>query len=75
MTRDGEEIILSRTAYRMLEFLMRRAGRAIFRNAILNSIWDHSRKYLDVYIRMLRIKLDQDHEEKLIQTVREATAT
>ena len=45
MTRDGEEIILSRTAYRLLEFLMRRAGRAISRNAIMNSIWEHSRKY------------------------------
>src|ERR1700674_4231459 len=40
VTRHGEEISLSRTEFRLLEFLMRRAGRVIARNTIVDSVWD-----------------------------------
>jgi DNA-binding response OmpR family regulator len=74
VTRAGEEVNLGPTEYRLLEFLMRRAGRAISRDGIVNSIWESTdaieENTLDVYIRMLRIKIDRDHEVKLIQTVR-----
>jgi DNA-binding response OmpR family regulator len=74
VTRAGEEIILSRKEYQLLEFLMRRAGQAVSRNAILNSIWesrdDIEENKLDVYISMLRNKIDRDQKVKLIQTIK-----
>jgi DNA-binding response OmpR family regulator len=75
VTRGGEEISLSPTEFRLLGFLMRRAGRAIPRKLILNSIWDSDddiqENTLDVYISHLRIKVDRDRKVKLIQTVRD----
>jgi DNA-binding response OmpR family regulator len=74
-TRSGEEISLSPTEFRLLEFLMRRAGRPITRKSILNSIWgsddDIQENTLDVFISHLRNKVDRDRQVKLIQTVRE----
>jgi DNA-binding response OmpR family regulator len=74
VTRAGEEISLSRTEFRLLEFLMRRAGRAIPRNTIVNSVWDSNddieENTLDVFISLLRSKVDRDHRVKLILTVR-----
>jgi two-component system OmpR family response regulator len=74
VTRDGDEISLSRTEFRLLEFLMRRAGRVIPRNTIVHSVWDSSddveENTLDAFISLLRSKVDRDHKVKLIQTVR-----
>ena len=73
VTRAGEEISLSRTEFRLLEFLMRRAGRAVSTDAIVSSIWDSSDDFegntLHVFISHLRIKVDRDYKVKLIQTV------
>jgi DNA-binding response OmpR family regulator len=72
--RDGEEISLSRTEFRLLEFLMRRAGRVVPRNTIVHSVWDASddveENTLDAFISLLRNKVDRDHRVKLIHTVR-----
>jgi DNA-binding response OmpR family regulator len=74
VTRDGEEISLSKTEFRLLEFLMRRAGRVVPRNTIVHSVWDESddveENTLDAFISLLRNKVDRDHKVKLIQTVR-----
>jgi DNA-binding response OmpR family regulator len=72
--RGNEEIPLSRTEFRLLEFLMRRAGRVVPRNTIVHSVWDSNddieENTLDVFISMLRNKIDRDHKVKLIHTVR-----
>jgi DNA-binding response OmpR family regulator len=72
--RDGEEIRLSPTEFRLLEFLMRRAGRVVSRNTIVQAIWnfddDVEENTLDAFISLLRSKVDRDQSEKLIQTVR-----
>ena len=74
VTRDGEEIFLSPTEFRLLEFLMRRAGRAVPRSTIVHSVWnsndDVEENTLDAFISLLRNKVDRDHKVKLIQTVR-----
>jgi DNA-binding response OmpR family regulator len=74
VTRGGEEIPLSRTEFRLLEFLMRRAGRVVARNTIVHSVWDSNddveENTLDVFISLLRNKVDRDHKIKLIHTVR-----
>jgi len=74
VTRGGDEIPLSKTEFRLLEFLMRRAGRVVARNTIVNSVWDSGEDVeentLDVFISLLRNKVDRDHKLKLIHTVR-----
>jgi DNA-binding response OmpR family regulator len=74
--RGGEEIHLSLTEFRLLEFLMRRAGRVVSRRAILQSVWGCDNEVedntLDAFIRLLRNKVDDDHKQKLITTVRGA---
>jgi two-component system OmpR family response regulator len=53
---------------------MRRVGRAVSMDSIINSIWDSNddiqENTIDVYIGKLRNKVDRDHKVKLIQTVR-----
>jgi DNA-binding response OmpR family regulator len=74
VARGGEEIHLSPTEFRLLEFLMRRAGRVLSRHTIVQAVWDLDTEVeentLDVFIRLLRSKIDQNHKRKLIQTVR-----
>jgi DNA-binding response OmpR family regulator len=74
VSRAGEEISLSRTEFRLLELLMRRAGRVVPRNTIVQSVWDADEDVeentLDAFISLLRNKVDRDHKAKLIQTVR-----
>jgi DNA-binding response OmpR family regulator len=72
--RGGEEIHLSPTEFRLLEFLMRRADRVVSRSAIVQAVWDFDHDVeentLDAFIRLLRTRVDRDHKQKLIQTVR-----
>jgi DNA-binding response OmpR family regulator len=74
--RAGQEIHLSLTEFRLLELLMRRADRVVSRNAIVQAVWDVEDEVeentLDAFIRLLRSKVDRDHKQKLIQTVRGA---
>ena len=74
VTRAGDEIYLSRTEFRLLELLMRRAGRVVARNTIVQAVWseddDVEENTLDAFISLLRNKVDRDHKVKLIQTVR-----
>jgi DNA-binding response OmpR family regulator len=74
--RGDEEIHLSLTEYRLLEFLMRRANRIVSRDALVQAVWNDGQEVedntLDVFIRLLRSKVDRDPRKKLIQTVRGA---
>ena len=59
--------------YKLLELLMRNAGRAISRGTILESVWgfdsEVNENTLEVFMRLLRTKVDT-REPKLIQTIR-----
>ena len=72
--RAEREIHLTVTEFRLLEFLMRRAGRVISRNALIEAVWwdsgDVEDNTLDAFISLLRTKIDKDHRHKLIHTVR-----
>ncbi len=74
VSRGHREVHLSPTEFRLLELLMRRAGRVVPRDSIVQAIWsfDHDveENTLDAFIRLLRAKVDRDHDHKLIQTVR-----
>jgi len=72
--RGRREIRLSPTEYRLLELLMRRAGRVVTRTAIVEAVWglenDIEENTLDAFVRLLRGKVDKGFSTKLIQTVR-----
>jgi DNA-binding response OmpR family regulator len=72
--RGQREIRLSSTEYRLLELLMRRAGRVVTRTAIVEAVWglenDIEENTLDAFVRLLRGKVDKGFSPKLIQTVR-----
>lgn len=72
--RNGVTFELTTREYRLLEFLMRSAGRICGRMAILEKVWDYSfdpgTNLVDVYIKRLREKIDADFEPKLLHTVR-----
>jgi DNA-binding response OmpR family regulator len=74
VTRGEREIHLSPTEFRLLELLMRRSGRVVPRDAIVETVWDFDHDIeentLDTFIRLLRSKIDREHDRKLIQTVR-----
>ncbi len=67
-------IELTAREYRLLEFLMRSAGRLCGRMMILEKVWDYDfdpgTNLVDVYIRRLREKIDADFEPKLLHTAR-----
>jgi DNA-binding response OmpR family regulator len=72
--RAGVAIDLTSTEFRLLEFLMRRAGRACSRSAIIDGVWgidkDVQPNTVDAFIRLLRMKVDSPGRPPLIQTVR-----
>ena len=73
--RRGEATFeLTAREYRLLEFLMRSAGRICGRMAILEKVWDYDfdpgSNLVDVYIKRLREKIDAGFDTKLFHTVR-----
>lgn len=73
ISRSGQEIILTSTEFRLLEFLATNKQRVLSRIEILEHVWDINfnlgTNVVDVYINYLRKKLDKDFEPKLIHTV------
>ena len=72
VTRGGDEISLTWREYTLLEALAANAGRVLTRDAIQTRVWNSDESYsntVDVYIGLLRKKIDADRPVKLIQTV------
>jgi heavy metal response regulator len=74
VVRAGRPIDLTNREYALLEFLMRNKGRVCTRTSIIEHVWDmhfdSDTNLVDVHIRHLRAKLDDDFSPKLIHTVR-----
>ncbi|MFC6138691.1 response regulator transcription factor [Paraburkholderia silvatlantica] len=72
--RDGEEVVLLPTEYRVLEFMMRHAGKTITRTMLFEAVWgyhfDPGTNLIDVHMGRLRKKIDPPGVPPLIQTVR-----
>lgn len=72
--RDGKVIDLTVREYAILEYLARNRNVVVTREQIRVNIWniddDVNSKVIDVYIRYLRRKIDDNYEEKLIHTIR-----
>lgn len=73
--RRGDSLIeLTPKEFALLECLMRMQGKVLSRTRILEQVWGYSADPLtnvvDVYIRQLRRKIDDDFDIKLLKTVR-----
>ncbi len=72
--KDGKVIDLTVREYAILEYLARNRNVVVTREQIRVNIWniddDVNSNVIDVYIRYLRRKIDDNYEEKLIHTIR-----
>ncbi|MCQ0110194.1 response regulator transcription factor [Zhouia amylolytica] len=71
--RNGKEIKLTSTEYRLLEYFLNNQGRVLSRIDILESVWDigfnMGTNVVDVYVNYLRNKIEKGYKSKLIHTV------
>jgi two-component system copper resistance phosphate regulon response regulator CusR len=74
VSRAGRRIDLTAKEFGLLELLMRRQGEVLPRSMIASQVWDMNfdsdTNVIEVAVRRLRLKIDEAHEIKLIQTVR-----
>lgn len=72
--REGREIVLTPKEYAVLLYLIRNKNVVVSREQIESSLWSIdatcNSNVIDVYIRYLRKKIDDDFEYKMIQTIR-----
>ncbi|HVP52643.1 MAG TPA: response regulator transcription factor [Terriglobales bacterium] len=77
LTVSGVLVPTTLTEFRLLEHLMRHAGQVFTRDQLLDAVWQESRyvtdRSVDVYVRRLRGKIEQDPENpRFLRTVRGA---
>ena len=74
VTRAGKQIELSAKEYALLKYMLLNKDVVLSREQIENHVWNYdyegASNVIDVYIRYLRKKIDDDYPVKLIQTVR-----
>jgi DNA-binding response OmpR family regulator len=72
--RGDREIALTAKEFALLQYLMAHAGVVVSRARLLSNVWelgfDPGTKIVDVYIRYLRRKIENEGEKPLIKTVR-----
>jgi DNA-binding response OmpR family regulator len=74
VTRGERPVNLTRTEFVLLEALMRNTGSVVPRDLLIQAVWgfdgDVESNTLDVFVRLLRAKIEAAGEQKVIQTVR-----
>jgi len=74
VTRGGKRIDLTAKEFALLELLLRRQGEVLPRSLIASQVWDMNfdsdTNVIEVAVRRLRAKIDDDFELKLVRTVR-----
>jgi two-component system phosphate regulon response regulator PhoB len=72
--RDGLEVALAPTEFRLLRVLMERPGRVYSREQLLDLVWGRDSEVelrtVDVHVRRLRVSLNANDAPDLIRTVR-----
>lgn len=76
LTRDGREIPLQPREFRLLEYLMKHAGKVVTRTMLLENVWDYhfdpQTNVIDVHISRLRGKIDKGQDATYLHTIRGA---
>jgi OmpR family response regulator NblR len=72
--RNGRKIELTVKEFELLKYLMSYPGEVLTREQILENVWEDNHggesNVIEVYIRYLRLKIEQGGYKRLIQTVR-----
>ena len=72
--RNGNEINLTNKEYELLMILIDNKGKVVTREELLEKVWGYGYEpetnVIDVYIRYLRTKLNNENKEEYIQTIR-----
>jgi two-component system copper resistance phosphate regulon response regulator CusR len=70
--RNQQEIVLTATEYRLLEYMAKNRSKILSRIDILENVWDIDfnlgTNVVDVYVNYLRKKIDKNTDQKLIHT-------
>ena len=76
VTRTGASVELTAKEFALLECLMRHPNQVLSRTVIAEHVWnydfDNATNVIDVHVKNLRKKIDEEFEPKLIHTVRGA---
>ncbi len=74
VVRDGIELDLTKREFELLEYLMRNKNSIVTREMIARDVWKETTGALtntiDVYITLLRKKVEQPEKKQLIHTIR-----
>jgi two-component system, OmpR family, response regulator len=74
VSRSGRLIELKPQEHRLLEFLMKNAGRAVTKTMLLENVWgfhfDPQTTVVETHVSRLRAKIDRGFGTELIQTIR-----
>jgi len=74
VVRDGEVIDLSQREFELLEYFLRHADAVVTRDMLGRDVWHEPygvlTNVIDVYVRLLRKKIERPGSRQLIQTVR-----
>ncbi|MGD2180871.1 response regulator transcription factor NblR [Lusitaniella coriacea] len=72
--RNGRSIDLTMKEFELLKYLMSHPREVLAREQILENVWGYDfmgeSNVIEVYIRYLRLKIEEEGEKRLIQTVR-----
>ena len=76
LTKKGTEIKLSPKEFQLLKFFVKRPGRSLTRDEILNTVWGYNNfagsRSIDRFVTTLRTKIEADpHNPGFIHTIRE----
>jgi DNA-binding response OmpR family regulator len=72
--RSGRAIELTAKEFELLDYLLTHPRQVITRDQILEKVWGYDfmgdSNIIEVYVRYLRLKLEENQEKRLIQTIR-----
>jgi len=76
LSKNDQEIKLSPKEFKLLEFFLKKQGKALTRDEILNAVWGYNsfsgHRSVDRFVTTLRNKIEQDpHNPSFIHTLRE----
>lgn len=74
VTRAGKAVDLQPQEFKLLEYMMRHAGKAVTRTMLLENVWDFHfdprTNIVETHMSRLRSKVDRGFEPELIETIR-----
>jgi two-component system copper resistance phosphate regulon response regulator CusR len=74
VSRGGRRIDLTVKEFALLDYFVRHTGEVLSRTLIAEHVWDMNfdsdTNVVDVAVRRLRAKIDDDHARKLVHTIR-----